>query len=384
MSDPTGFMHRLSQLSVQRKLSFSFGALVILIVIQGAAALYFINGVGQEGRHVGTELTPLADAAMEIKLTATTAHLKFEEIMAGDDSEDIAEVWALIASSRQFATAILEGGTLEGETFYPSRSDEVKRLIREVLALIDDFEQSAHSRFENMQISAGASPGADAEFDRLYQSLISTGESWRNQAARTGDVSIAVLAGDFRYHLSNGHLTLAEIMGGDESESLDKALTDFAAAAAISRELARKSLDGASTATTDVTRLTDLARARYSALEQSSGPGTAAEAAFDESFDAFVEKSEAAEVSIHAEIDAALSALESKSDLSLVMMLTFIATGVMLALLLAFAVIAAWMVRNVDADESSDDDEPQWRNGLDGYGLYRGEVRIDGGSADDE
>ena len=54
------------------------------------------------------------------------------------------------------------------------------------------------------------------------------------------------------------------------------------------------------------------------------------------------------------------------------------------ALLLAFAVIAAWMVRNVDADESSDDDEPQWRNGLDGYGLYRGEVRIDGGSADDE
>ena len=58
--------------------------------------------------------------------------------------------------------------------------------------------------------------------------------------------------------------------------------------------------------------------------------------------------------------------------------------GFWLALLLAFAVIAAWMVRNVDADESSDDDEPQWRNGLDGYGLYRGEVRIDGGSADDE
>jgi len=53
-------------------------------------------------------------------------------------------------------------------------------------------------------------------------------------------------------------------------------------------------------------------------------------------------------------------------------------------LLLAFVLIAAWMVRNVDADESSDDDEPQWRNGLDGYGLYRGEVRIDGGSADDE
>ena len=59
-------------------------------------------------------------------------------------------------------------------------------------------------------------------------------------------------------------------------------------------------------------------------------------------------------------------------------------TASWLALLLAFVLIAAWMVRNVDADESSDDDEPQWRNRLDGYGLYRGEVRIDGGSADDE
>jgi len=55
-----------------------------------------------------------------------------------------------------------------------------------------------------------------------------------------------------------------------------------------------------------------------------------------------------------------------------------------LALLLALVILAAWMVRNADADESSDGEEPQWRNGLDGYGLYRGEIRIDGGSADDE
>jgi hypothetical protein len=55
-----------------------------------------------------------------------------------------------------------------------------------------------------------------------------------------------------------------------------------------------------------------------------------------------------------------------------------------LALLLAFAILAAWVVRNADADESDDDDEPQWRNGLDGYGLYRGEIRIDGGSTDDD
>lgn len=38
-----------------------------------------------------------------------------------------------------------------------------------------------------------------------------------------------------------------------------------------------------------------------------------------------------------------------------------------LAVLLVFAAIAACVVRNADADDSSDDDEPQWRNRLDGY-----------------
>lgn len=55
-----------------------------------------------------------------------------------------------------------------------------------------------------------------------------------------------------------------------------------------------------------------------------------------------------------------------------------------LALLLIFAIAAALMASNADVDESNDDDDPQWRNGLDGYGLYRGEIRIDGGSADDD
>ncbi|MDY0011455.1 MAG: DUF3742 family protein [Rhodocyclaceae bacterium] len=45
-----------------------------------------------------------------------------------------------------------------------------------------------------------------------------------------------------------------------------------------------------------------------------------------------------------------------------------------LALLLLFLVAAAWTVRSADWD---DEPEPEWRTSADGFGLYRGDVRID-------
>jgi len=43
------------------------------------------------------------------------------------------------------------------------------------------------------------------------------------------------------------------------------------------------------------------------------------------------------------------------------------------AVVLAFAITGAWVARNADWDEP----EPEWKNGFSGYGLYRGDMRID-------
>jgi hypothetical protein len=52
-----------------------------------------------------------------------------------------------------------------------------------------------------------------------------------------------------------------------------------------------------------------------------------------------------------------------------------------LTLVALFVLAAAWLARTED---DTADDTPQWRNGLSGYGLYRGDVRIDPGTTDDE
>lgn len=50
------------------------------------------------------------------------------------------------------------------------------------------------------------------------------------------------------------------------------------------------------------------------------------------------------------------------------------------ALLLVFVSAVALGMGNKASDN---DQEPEWRMGLSGYGLYRGETRIDPGSSDD-
>lgn len=66
--------------------------------------------------------------------------------------------------------------------------------------------------------------------------------------------------------------------------------------------------------------------------------------------------------------------------LSALVILSYIALW--LALLLLFAAIAAWAAHSVTAED--DGQKPEWRMGLSGYGLYRGDVRIDPGSTDDD
>ncbi|MBK3848981.1 DUF3742 family protein [Stutzerimonas xanthomarina] len=50
-----------------------------------------------------------------------------------------------------------------------------------------------------------------------------------------------------------------------------------------------------------------------------------------------------------------------------------------MVLVLLFSVVAASVV----GGNSSNEDEPEWRIGLSGYGLYRGDTRVDPGSPDE-
>jgi len=108
---------------------------------------------------------------MEIKLEATSAHLWFEEIVSGDRSEDIDQVYQHLDQAQWYATAMLEGGTnLEG-TFIPLKDPVFRSEIEKVFEKISIFREITNRRYEAIQES-GIGTLIDQRYDSIFSNFI--------------------------------------------------------------------------------------------------------------------------------------------------------------------------------------------------------------------
>ena len=111
-------------------------------VLIGAISLIMIGIMGNSyytGDRMITMYTPLVDAAMEIKLEATTAHLWFEEILSGDPHEKIETVWGHLDQADWYATAMLEGGENSEGIFIPLDDPQLQPTRCGIIALCSVF-----------------------------------------------------------------------------------------------------------------------------------------------------------------------------------------------------------------------------------------------------
>ena len=118
---------------------------------QSLAVMYFLVGICTvviigsmfyilyEGREMTAKHDPLIDAAMEIKLEVTIAHLWFEEIISGDRHESIDSVWEHLSQADWYARAMLEGGENAEGKFYPLSDAGMCGSIKEVRQKLNEF-----------------------------------------------------------------------------------------------------------------------------------------------------------------------------------------------------------------------------------------------------
>jgi len=291
-------------MSIRLKLLYAFIGMALVTLVTGIANIVLVKNVGDNGETVGVELAPLADAAMEIKLTATSAHLLFEEIMAGDESEDINEVWALLNETLFYADAILKGGTNEEGTFYPTQSPEVRSKLTDVRSQVEAFIESAKSRYKHRTGSQGAA--SDAAFDKVYddiqvklKALIGKTDGWGEEAKRA-----LAKAGDARFLLANGHLFFEELISGDPEVKLDDVLKDFADAKAGLNELSSTEFEADAKAINEsINQFIAITNERWKNASSSSLAGSEVETKFDEAYEKFIALADEAETLLHEEID---------------------------------------------------------------------------------
>jgi methyl-accepting chemotaxis protein len=327
-------MALLNGTSIQHRLSAAFVILALLTAAAGSVGMLASWRIGEHGVAVGERLAPLGDAAMEIKLTATQAHLLFEEIMSGDDGEDINEVWSLLDETRFYTRAILEGGENDEGRFYPTDSPEVRRKIENVQRMVEAFIDSARKRYAQHSGMQGTGSGADQEFDDLYDSVLASLDELADQADQF-DPAAALLTmtavGKAKFHLANGHLFLEEVLSGDEGESFEDVLSDFETAAAA---LAQMEGGDVQAIKTSVERLGAVARVRHSSISSNAVAGSAADQAFDESFEAFIQVADEAEEIIHDSMDEGLADLRLAETLGIVAVVIFMLIAVGTAIVL--------------------------------------------------
>ncbi len=181
--------------TVRRKITVGYLLIGFLGVACGGVGAWSASSIGKSGVHVAERLAPLGDAAMEIKLTATQAHLIFEEIMAGDDGESIEAVWSLLGETRFYANALLNGGENDEGRFFASEDPIVRTNAEEVLRQLDAFTTLAKTRHAALgqSDSAGAGSDADEAFDQAFETLVETADTAEEAIHDAMDAGLAGL-----------------------------------------------------------------------------------------------------------------------------------------------------------------------------------------------
>ncbi|MFC4234797.1 methyl-accepting chemotaxis protein [Thalassospira xianhensis] len=330
----------INKLKIRTRLLFAFGMMALVTATTGAAGIFFANDIGSESEHVAVNLAPLGDAAMEIKLSATTAHLIFEEIMAGDSGEDINEVWALLEESQWYANAILNGGTNEEGTFVAAQNPEVRAKMQSVQDAIGQFIQSAEQRYAMLVGKEGVGTGADQDFDALYENLQTKLSSLLpaiRQSGNAGAISAIEAVGNAKFRLANGHLFLEELLTGDDEVNFEDVDADFKSAADDLAKIDIASLTSQITPLiADIEKLATTARSRVDSTVGNLAAGSQADQDFDASFTAFITLADEAESIIHDDMDTGVTTMRNEVSSSRITMITITCIGFALAILFTF------------------------------------------------
>lgn len=329
----------LNNITIRARLVAGFGILAVLCIASGVAGILTTKQVGEEGVNAAERLAPLAQAATEIGLQATKAHLIFEEIMAGDEGEDIGEVWFALDNARFYANAILNGGENEMGTYYASVDPDVRETVPLVLSALDEFEQHARDRYASLSGRTGVGSEADERFDALYDDTVAAIARLADTDAASANITVQRDAGNARYHLAHGHLLVAEILGGDAGEDIGEALDSFRAAAdAVTRIQAEAGMGDLSTITRNIEGLIRSTGERYEAANSVSVAGSDAEVAFDDAYESLVQNADTTVQVLHFAMEKGVASLEKSTSTGEIIVFSIAGVSLLLSLFGMFTV----------------------------------------------
>ncbi|PHS79758.1 MAG: hypothetical protein COB59_00260 [Rhodospirillaceae bacterium] len=113
-----------------------------VVVMAGAVFFSFLVG-----RDMAQRYAPLVDAAMEIKLETTTAHLLLDESLSGERLAKLSDIIRHIDQATWYAQVMLNGGNNQEGTFLLLEEPELRGLVEKIIQKISLFRSLAEERW---------------------------------------------------------------------------------------------------------------------------------------------------------------------------------------------------------------------------------------------
>jgi len=210
----------------------------LTLILTGMLILTYLQGT-----RLVNVYGPQIDAAMKIKMDATLAHLKLEEALNSDMTQNMDAAWQLLNASIWYAHAILEGDSNDENTYLPIADANLRSNIREILAQLNAFRHTAGMRLKN-----GHASTIDVQhFHSSYETLLAeanhveTGlhQAMRKELKRFQDLEIALVflclfsggfvAWELQYFIRQINTDMQEIMVAKNELALsNRELASFA------------------------------------------------------------------------------------------------------------------------------------------------------------
>ena len=158
-------------LKIKNKLTSIPRRIYLLVSIVGLIVTGLVGYGFYTGYQMNTIYAPLIDAAMEIKLEATAAHLWFEEVLSGDTKVEDQNVWQHSKQAVWYLRAMLVGGKNFEGTFAPVTDTKLRQQLKDVQSKLDKLEVITLQRLTT-ENTTGPHSEQDQEYDNLFRALI--------------------------------------------------------------------------------------------------------------------------------------------------------------------------------------------------------------------
>ncbi|MDP5254980.1 MULTISPECIES: bifunctional diguanylate cyclase/phosphodiesterase [unclassified Vibrio] len=170
--------------------SFSAKSIFTTTIILAAAVISLAGALFYQGNRILVKEMPTIEAAEEIKVNGAMAHVWFEEVLSGDTTQSIKEVWYFLDLADWYALALLEGGESIRGRFKPIQDEQLRNIVVSMRETLVDFRHYDTIRYAQQSTST---PGSEVDIlsDAIFLDFIQQADDLKRQIKLHVERSVA-------------------------------------------------------------------------------------------------------------------------------------------------------------------------------------------------